>query len=99
MVERASTSLAAEAPEGSSVKMAACCPFHDALAALATSAASLKVATGITGPNCSSLHSRMAGVTGYTMAGWKRAPRSVPPPAKAFTTVAPLAATAAASDV
>ena len=54
MVESASTSGAAAAPVGSEEKMAACWPFHEALAADTTSAASAKRATGITGPNCSS---------------------------------------------
>ena len=64
MVLKLSTRDAASLLIWSEVKMALCWPFHDSLAAAFTSLKSLKVATGITGPNCSSRHSRMAGVTG-----------------------------------
>ena len=62
-----STSGAAASEER--VKSAACWPFHELLRAACTSRTSAKLATGTTGPNCSSTNSRMPGATPSTTAG------------------------------
>ena len=59
-VERESTRGAAASAED--VKMAACWPFHEVLMASSTSPTSEKLATGTTGPNCSSSWRRRAEV-------------------------------------
>mmetsp|Transcript_50994 Transcript_50994/g.83545 ORF Transcript_50994/g.83545 Transcript_50994/m.83545 type:complete len:312 (+) Transcript_50994:189-1124(+) len=61
------------------VKTAACWPYGELFSHSMTSEASDQHAMGTTGPNCSSLQSRMVEVTGYTTAGYMRYPLVLPP--------------------
>mmetsp|Transcript_14923 Transcript_14923/g.37823 ORF Transcript_14923/g.37823 Transcript_14923/m.37823 type:complete len:321 (+) Transcript_14923:343-1305(+) len=92
-----SASMSGAAAAALEVKMADCWPFHDSLSAVYTSDKSENLATGSTGPNCSSWKIRISLVTPAMTAGWKSAPCRVPPPISALATVAPLLTASAMS--